>query len=90
VNGEVPDARLRRAAGYRREERQFLLRLVTTYKLTARAARRLERVARTIADLDGAADVRDVHLMEAMGYRLGRCLEDAGEESAVAGRIDGS
>ena len=81
LNGEVPDARLRQAVGYRRRERLFLLRLVTTYKLTARASRRLERVARTIADLEGAPEVRDVHLMEAMGYRLGHSLEDLGEES---------
>ena len=37
--------------------------------LTARGWTRTLRLARTIADLEGAADVRRVHLAEALIYR---------------------
>jgi magnesium chelatase family protein len=37
--------------------------------LSARAHDRILRVARTIADLDGAPDIRPSHLSEAINYR---------------------
>ena len=37
--------------------------------LSARATQRILRVARTIADLDGCADIGTAHLTEAVGYR---------------------
>ena len=37
--------------------------------LSARGWHRIRRVARTIADLDGSAQVRRVHIAEALGYR---------------------
>ena len=37
--------------------------------LTARSYDRVLRVARTIADLDGAEDIETVHLAEALQYR---------------------
>lgn len=37
--------------------------------ISARAAKRMLAVARTIADLDGSADVAEVHIAEAVGYR---------------------
>jgi magnesium chelatase family protein len=37
--------------------------------LSARACNRVMKVARTIADLDGAADIAEPHLLEAIGYR---------------------
>lgn len=38
-------------------------------RLSARGFHRTLRVARTLADLDGEAQVRRVHLAEALSYR---------------------
>ena len=42
--------------------------------LSARAAHRALRVARTIADLDGSEDILESHLFEAVNYRRCRVL----------------
>ena len=39
-------------------------------ELTARGFHRAWRVARTLADLEEAAEVGDQHVLEALGYRL--------------------
>ena len=38
--------------------------------LSARAYDKVRRVARTIADLDGAANIQELHVAEAVQYRL--------------------
>lgn len=86
-NAAVPDRAMRRAAEYGPEERRLLLKLVTAHRLTARAARRLERVARTVADLEGSRAVGTLHLMEALGFRLGHELEGLAE-SVETGSIE--
>ena len=49
---------------------QTLLRhAIQSYNLSARAYDRILRVARTIADLEGAAELQEEHLFEAIGYR---------------------
>ena len=45
--------------------------------LSARGHGRILRVARTIADLDGCARVRDHHVGEALGLREERVLDGA-------------
>ncbi|QNP41853.1 YifB family Mg chelatase-like AAA ATPase [Lysobacter solisilvae (ex Woo and Kim 2020)] len=52
------------------ERDQLLLeRAVDALQLSARSMHRILRVARTIADLDGEADILGRHLTEAIGYR---------------------
>ncbi len=49
-----------------------LLRLAAErLKLSARGYHRVLRVARTLADLDGAEGVSRIHVAEALGYRVG-------------------
>lgn len=52
------------------ESRALLLKAADRFDLTARGYHRILRVARTIADLEGAESIRRPHLAEALGYRL--------------------
>ncbi|WP_242108680.1 YifB family Mg chelatase-like AAA ATPase [Luteimonas aquatica] len=50
-------------------DRHLLERAIDSLQLSARALHRILRVARTIADLDGADAIATAHLTEAIGYR---------------------
>lgn len=50
-------------------ERKLLEKAFTSLKLSARAYHRILKVARTIADLDDAVDIKTTHLSEAICYR---------------------
>lgn len=49
---------------------QLLRTAMERLSLSARAYNRILKVARTIADLDGAAQVGQQHVAEAIGYRM--------------------
>ncbi|MFV1443280.1 MULTISPECIES: YifB family Mg chelatase-like AAA ATPase [unclassified Phaeobacter] len=52
------------------EGRALLLQAADRFGLTARGYHRVLRIARTIADLDGAPDVRRPHIAEAISFRI--------------------
>ncbi len=52
------------------EGRDLLIRAAERFGLSARGFHRVLRVARTIADLDAAKDVRRPHVAEALSFRL--------------------
>jgi magnesium chelatase family protein len=52
-----------------RGEQAMLEKAMATLMLSARASQRILRVARTIADLDGVAEIRKRDINEALGYR---------------------
>lgn len=70
VNAAAEGAVLEEVAAPDAEGRALLTRVADRFGLTARGYHRVLRVARTIADLDGSAAVRQPHVAEAVGYRL--------------------
>jgi magnesium chelatase family protein len=50
-------------------DQALLERAIESLQLSARSMHRILRVARTIADLAGSADIATAHLTEAIGYR---------------------
>ncbi len=51
------------------EGRKLLTEAAEKLKLTARVYTRVLRVARTLADLEGAPSVHRIHIAEALSYR---------------------
>jgi magnesium chelatase family protein len=70
VNADAEGALLEQIATPDAEGRALLARVAERFGLTARGYHRVLRVARTIADLDGSAEVRQPHVAEAVSYRL--------------------
>ncbi len=70
VNADAEGALLEQVATPDAEGRALLTRLAERMGLSARGYHRVLRVARTIADLEGAAGVRAAHVAEAASYRL--------------------
>ncbi len=70
VNADAEGAVLDQIATPDAGGRDLLLRAADRFGLSARAYHRILRVARTIADLDGSATVRQPHIAEALSYRI--------------------
>ncbi len=73
--GETPNARLvggalDRVAVLDDESRSIVQQAMTELGLSARAYDKIRRVARTIADLDGAENIRAQDIAEAVQYRI--------------------
>ncbi|MCS5603841.1 MAG: ATP-binding protein, partial [Paracoccus sp.] len=70
VNADASGAILDQIATPDEEGRALIVKASEKLGLTARGYHRILRTARTIADLDGSADIRTPHLAEAISYRL--------------------
>ena len=70
VNAEADTALLEEIAAPDAEGKALLNRVAERFGLSARGYHRVLRVARTIADLEGASDVRRPHVAEAVSFRL--------------------
>ncbi len=57
------------SARWIRRRAELLERAMVRLDLSARAYDRIVKVARTIADLEGTADIGAAHLAEAINYR---------------------
>jgi magnesium chelatase family protein len=81
TNAAVPGAALEEVAKPDAAGLKLLREAADAMRLSARGYTRVLRVARTLADLDGAATVSRVHLAEAISYRT---LIDEVRRAAVA------
>ena len=71
-NAEVDGEALEKVTKLDDESREILMRAVEMMKLTARGYHRVLRVARTVADLDGAENIGKIHISEAVSFRQKR------------------
>jgi magnesium chelatase family protein len=69
TNAELDGESLERLASPEPAGRQLLTDAAERLKLSARGYHRVLRVARTLADLDGAPTVTRLHIAEALSYR---------------------
>ena len=70
VNADAEGEMLAEIASPDAEARALLIKVAERFHLSARGYHRVMRVARTIADLDGADTVRKPHIAEAVSFRL--------------------
>ena len=85
LNARADGPWLERIAALDAPAKALMARAAEAGALTARGWTRTLRLARTIADLEAAADVRRVHLAEALTYRrLTPAAEGVAERPARA------
>ncbi|MDP3264842.1 MAG: YifB family Mg chelatase-like AAA ATPase [Tabrizicola sp.] len=70
VNADLEGALLDEVATPDSDGKALIARVAERFGLSARGYHRVLRVARTIADLDGSAEVRKPHVAEAVSFRL--------------------
>ena len=68
-NARIPDNGLETICPLEKGCRMMLAAAMRQYHLSMRGYKRVIKVARTIADLDGAASIAEQHLAEALQYR---------------------
>ncbi|MBX3432588.1 MAG: YifB family Mg chelatase-like AAA ATPase [Pirellulales bacterium] len=70
TNGQMTSRQVREVCKLDSASRDMLEASVNEMGLSARAHDKILRVARTIADVEGAADLRQEHVAEAVNYRM--------------------
>ncbi len=69
-NSEMTPADIKKYCQLGFREQAFLEHAFCSMELSARAYHKILRVARTIADIDASPEIKEIHLMEAVGYRM--------------------
>ncbi len=81
TNAEADGTLLDEVAAPDPEGKALLVRAAERLRLSARGYHRVMRVARTLADLEGAAIVGRRHIAEALSYRRQRSLPESATRS---------
>ncbi len=69
-NSEMKSADVEEFCYLGQKEKQLMEMAYSQLKLSARTYHRVLKVARTIADLDGSEEIREMHISEALAYRI--------------------
>ena len=69
-NSQIPGNKLEEICGLGQEEKKLQKEIFEKYELSARAATKILKVARTIADLEQKENVTCDHIWEALSYRM--------------------
>jgi magnesium chelatase family protein len=85
VNADAPGAEIEALCNSDNGAKALLAKAAEQLALSARAYHRVLKVARTIADLDGATNVARVHVAEALTYRFRPAGPTRSRVSGVAG-----
>ncbi len=75
VNGHLTAGQIQRYCRLGLKEQRFLEQLMETARYSARACHRIVKVARTLADLEGAEKINTDHLSQAFYYRHNEVME---------------
>jgi magnesium chelatase family protein len=70
LNARLPEKQIRRHCKLGNTANNLLVRAQKQLRISARGRGHILRVARTIADLDGAGAISDAHIAEAVQYRM--------------------
>jgi magnesium chelatase family protein len=69
TNTEMKNAHIKKYCALSREAEGILLRAAQSFQLSARSYYKVIKIARTIADLEGAHSIAPGHIAEALQYR---------------------
>ena len=70
INAQIPSEKIRTYCPLGREEEKLMEEMYESFALTGRSYYKILRVARTIADLEGADEIGIRHLREAAVYKM--------------------
>ncbi|MBQ9983173.1 MAG: YifB family Mg chelatase-like AAA ATPase [Lachnospiraceae bacterium] len=77
-NAQIPSKALDKVCNLGAEEKELRKEIFEQYRLSARGAAKVMRVARTIADLDHSDSVKCRHIWEAVSYRMSDVYQKGG------------
>lgn len=69
TNSQIPSSKIEEYCKLGKKEKEFVMSAVHKMELSGRGYHRVLKVARTIADLSGDTEIREVHICEALSYR---------------------
>jgi magnesium chelatase family protein len=87
INADAPGADIESLCALEAAARALVVKAADQLSLSARAYHRVLKVARTIADLDGAGTVARVHVAEALTYRYRPATSVQGVSTGARGLV---